>query len=649
VASAWPGYLDPEKDAEKYAPFPTLGWDRAYRSGDLVRFDPAGLVFQGRADDQVKVGGRRIELGEIEAALHELPGVSAASAVVRETAAGNQVLVGYLAVADPTGFDRQRAVARLREELPAALVPLLAVLDQLPVRVSGKVDKAALPWPLPGAASVGEADPAAGLSAGELHLAEQWGAVLGIPVTEATVNFFDLGGGSLAAAQLVARIRDDDPEFTVAEIYTHPRLGAMADAIAARVGEIGGDPLTPRPFHRVTPTPVRMQVLQTVLGIPLYVLSGVRWLVYLLAAGAVLRPFGGFEVLPVVPLWSLIVALAIFCTPFGRMAIAVVCARLLLLGLRAGDYPRGGSVHLRLWLAEQAAHLVGAVSLSGAPWISYYARALGAKVGRDVDLHTLPPVTGMLTIGDGASVEPEVDLSGYWIDGDVLRVGAIRIGAESSVGARSNPASRRPDRQARRDRRRLRRLRAGAFRAALGRIPGPAGGPARGLVARGPSAAWPPLGRGVRPVVHRALPFSRWSRWRSAASWSRWASRARPRSARRGGARVRGDRAGDPGIRDRDGRAGRAVRPSAVVRRGRGHLRGAQQGRLAGLEHRASARPGPRAAVPALFEPVHAGLAPDAGGEGRSRRRGIDGAAAADDDHDPRRGVPGRRHHDREL
>ena len=59
-------YLDPAKDAEKYAPMPTLGWERAYRSGDIVVNDPDGLLFAGRADDQIKLGGRRIELGEID-------------------------------------------------------------------------------------------------------------------------------------------------------------------------------------------------------------------------------------------------------------------------------------------------------------------------------------------------------------------------------------------------------------------------------------------------------------------------------------------------------------------------------------------------------------------------------------------------------
>ena len=94
-------------------------------------------------------------------------------------------------------------------------------------------------------------------------------------------------------------------------------------------------------------------------------------------------------------------------------------------------------MHLRLWLAEQVALLVDAASLAGAPWISYYARALGAQIGRDADLHTLPPVTGMLSIGSQAAIEPETDLAGYWVDGDVLRIGHVHIGADSKIGSRS--------------------------------------------------------------------------------------------------------------------------------------------------------------------------------------------------------------------
>ncbi|GAA2008554.1 Pls/PosA family non-ribosomal peptide synthetase [Microbacterium ulmi] len=422
-------YLDPAKDLEKYAPFESLGWDRAYRSGDLVRYDPDGLVFQGRADDQVKVGGRRIELGEVEAALQALPGVTGAAAAVRRTEAGVPVLVGYLATTDAAAFDRSHARALLAESLPASIVPLLAVVDDLPVRTSGKVDRAALPWPLPGVET-----PVAGLSPAESWLAEQWQAVLGLAVPGRSADFFDLGGGSLAAAQLVSRIRTRVPEFSVADIYDVPRLGAMAKAL----GPIADD--APASFHRPVPTPRRAQWAQTLLGIPLFILTGVRWLLYLLTASALLRLAPGFEVLPEVAWWVLLVGLLVFATPFGRMAIAVVSARILLWGLRPGDYPRGGWVHIRLWLAEQIADQVDAVGLAGAPWVTYYARALGAKIGRNVDMHTLPPITGMLEIGDGAAVEPEVDLSGTWIDGDVVRIGEVRIGADATVGARSTLA-----------------------------------------------------------------------------------------------------------------------------------------------------------------------------------------------------------------
>lgn len=424
-------YLDPAKDAEKFAPMPSLGWDRAYRSGDLVRYEPTGLMFVGRADDQVKVGGRRIELGEVENALQDLPGVTAAAAAVRESEAGVPVLVGYLVIEGDEPLDRAAAREYLAGQLAAGVMPLLAVVDELPVRTSGKVDRAALPWPLPDI----EGPRIEGLSDTEQWLLEQWQAVLGVPVPSATADFFDLGGGSLAAAQLVSRVRVRVAEFTVADIYDVPRLHSMAKAIDATT-EASGD----GGFHEPKPTRRRTQWAQTLVGVPLFIVSGVRWLVYLLTAGTILNLTTGFAVLPSVPWWGLLIAIVLVCTPFGRMGIAALAARLLLLGVKPGDYPRGGKVHMRLWLAEQFAAQIEAVGLAGAPWVALYARALGAKIGRGVTMHTLPPITGMLRVGDGAAIEPEVDLTGYWIDGDMLRVGEVRIGENATVGARSTLA-----------------------------------------------------------------------------------------------------------------------------------------------------------------------------------------------------------------
>jgi non-ribosomal peptide synthetase-like protein len=421
-------YLDPAKDAEKYAPMPTLGWSRAYRSGDMVRADPEGLVFQGRVDDQVKVGGRRIELGEVEAALQALDAVTAAAVAVQKTDAGVAVLVGYVVPGE--GFDRATARAQLAESLPAPLIPLLAVIDDLPVRTSGKVDKAALPWPL--------VDSGAGdshLSGTAAWLAEQWFAVLGVRPDSTGADFFQLGGGSLAAAQLVSRIRTRAPEFTMADIYDLPRLRQMADAVDGDAGAQGKHEYT-----SAHPTPRIMQWVQTLAGLPLFVLSGARWIAWLLAASWILRLFPGYAFLPSAPLWVIVTGLLVFVSPFGRMAVAAIAARLLLAGVQPGDYPRGGGVHLRLWLAEQVSHQIDPVGLAGAPWVVYYARALGARIGKGVDLHSLPPVTGMLHIGPGAAIEPEVDLAGHWIDGDTVRIGEIRIGADATIGARSTLA-----------------------------------------------------------------------------------------------------------------------------------------------------------------------------------------------------------------
>ena len=424
-------YLDPEKDAEKYAPMPSLGWERAYRSGDVVVNDPEGLLFAGRADDQVKLGGRRIELGEIDSALLALPGVTSAAAAVRRTATGNQILVGYLTTGP--SYDAAAATAHLRATMPAALVPRLAVVDDIPTRTSGKVDRDALPWPL---AAAGPAD-LAGLADAGLHgtaavIAEVWQKVIGAVPESPDVDFFDLGGSSLTAAQVVTMLRVEHPELTVADLYEHSTVGALTVFLDAL------EPSTLAEQSRsVLPIPRKTQVGQVV-AIPLLrALAAPRWLAGILTASRLAHDLLDVRWLPAVPWWLLLLLLAVFVSPPGRMLVAARLVRLVLAGVRPGAYPRGGKVHLRIWAAERLADELGATRLGGAPYIAWYARLLGAKVARGADLHSLPPVTGHLTVGRGASVEPEVDLTGYWIDGDTLQVGAIRIGRRARVGTRS--------------------------------------------------------------------------------------------------------------------------------------------------------------------------------------------------------------------
>lgn len=418
-------YLDPGKDAEKFAALPTLGWQRAYRSGDIVRAEPEGLLFVGRGDEQVKLGGRRIELGEIDAALQALSNVAGAAAAVQRTAAGNQLLVGYVVPHDGVTFDAATAALRIREQLPAALVPLLAVVDALPTRTSGKVDRAALPWPL------ATAEDAAGeLTATEEWLAGGWAEILGVRPTEADADFFTHGGGSLNAAQLVAWIRRRHPRVSVADIYLHPKLSRLAAVLDA----LDSSAATRR---EVRPTPRRAGLIQAAMMVPMLALVGLRWLTVLAALGNVFALLAPTPWAPVVSWWWVALGWLLLFSPLGRIALAAGGARLLLRGVRPGSYPRGGGVHLRLWAAERLAELTGATSVAGASWMITYARALGAQIGADVDLHSAPPVTGLLKLGRGAAIEPEVDLSGHWVDGDVVRIGRVRVGVGARVGSRS--------------------------------------------------------------------------------------------------------------------------------------------------------------------------------------------------------------------
>ncbi|WP_279345154.1 non-ribosomal peptide synthetase [Streptomyces sp. HP-A2021] len=242
------GYLNrPELTAERFVPDPFgPAGSRLYRSGDLARRRTDGsLEFLGRADDQVKVRGYRIEPGEISARLTTHPAIRDAVVIVRD-----ERLIAYLVVDGelPSTADLR---AFLGESLPEYMVPAaFVVLERLPLTVNGKVDRRALPAPEFSSGAGREPRPGA-----EQVLCSLFAEVLGLDQVGVEDSFFDCGGDSIMAIQLVSRARRAGWVLSARDVFQHPTVERLAQA-AAPVGTdsavtepagagLGTVPLTP--------------------------------------------------------------------------------------------------------------------------------------------------------------------------------------------------------------------------------------------------------------------------------------------------------------------------------------------------------------------------------------------------------------------
>jgi non-ribosomal peptide synthetase component E (peptide arylation enzyme)/acyl carrier protein len=235
------GYLNrPEMTAEKFLPdpFTTEPGARLYRTGDLGRYLPNGNIeFLGRIDHQVKIRGFRIELGEIEAVLAQHPTVRESVVIAREDRAGDKRIVAYFiphegapAIIELRGY--------LKRSLPEYMVPSAwVILESFPLTPNGKVDRKALPNPDFSRTTL-EQGYVAPQDSVEGIIAMVWSEVLRRGPIGRHDNFFDLGGHSLKATQVVSRLRKVfRSEISLRHLFEFPTISALAAAIDSNAME----------------------------------------------------------------------------------------------------------------------------------------------------------------------------------------------------------------------------------------------------------------------------------------------------------------------------------------------------------------------------------------------------------------------------
>ncbi|MEU1980659.1 amino acid adenylation domain-containing protein [Nocardia sp. NPDC019395] len=235
--------------AERFVADPFTPGMRMYRTGDLARWQIDGgtarqgvLEYLGRTDFQVKIRGLRIELGEIESAMLADERIARAVCIAHATPAGDQ-LAAYVVVRGEAGLDTVELRARLARSLPGYMVPAtVTVLPELPLNSNGKIDRAALPAPVP----TGDRGRTAPRTEVEEVLAAIFAELLGVPEVGIEDGFFELGGNSLVAARAVARINTAlGTALTIRDLFEAGSIAALTARFTVHEPDLTSPQLVP--------------------------------------------------------------------------------------------------------------------------------------------------------------------------------------------------------------------------------------------------------------------------------------------------------------------------------------------------------------------------------------------------------------------
>lgn len=287
------GYLNrPELNEEKFIPSPYSRDPNAkiYATGDLVRWLSDGnLEFLGRIDHQVKIRGFRVELGEIETELAKQPSIQDCVVLPISDDQGNQQLVAYYVTNSDLTDDTRLQLSSisvddiriaLADSLPNYMVPAFYIaLDEFPLTPNGKLDRKALPQP--DSSSRVSTEYVAARNETDERLIQIWSDVLHLDEIGIHHNFFEIGGHSLLAIQVIARIREAfSIELKVADLFIHSRLVSLSNKISETLAA-GAPTVADRPAI----TPVRKSQSEGEL-IPLSLEQQAYWFLYQLEEGS---------------------------------------------------------------------------------------------------------------------------------------------------------------------------------------------------------------------------------------------------------------------------------------------------------------------------------------------------------------------------
>ena len=223
------GYLNrAELTQERFVADPFHPGQRMYKTGDLARYWVDGTMeFLGRSDFQVKIRGYRVEIGEVETALRALPNVRDALCTTWVDGADQKALVAYVLAAPGAVLDAADIKQSLSVGLPDYMVPSYVIsLQAFPLSANGKLDRKALPSPTDASSGNAYRGPSTPM---ETALVGIWQEVLKRPQVGVADNFFDIGGHSLLAVVLMARLRSKLQLIApLSKLIEHPTIEKLA-------------------------------------------------------------------------------------------------------------------------------------------------------------------------------------------------------------------------------------------------------------------------------------------------------------------------------------------------------------------------------------------------------------------------------------